>query len=74
MDTKKLFHAIVVMGMTAAAACSSGTPDPNQDASADTGGGGKDSGTDGTTKDVTTTPDTGGPDTGGDSATGWLGC
>jgi hypothetical protein len=69
MDTKKLFHAIVVMGMTAAAACSSSTPDPGQDASADTGGG-NDSGT----KDVTTTPDTGAKDTGGDGFTAWLGC
>ena len=69
MDAKKLFHAIVVMGMTAAAACSNAAPDPGQDASADTGGG-NDSGT----KDVVTTPDTCAPDNGGDSATAWLGC
>lgn len=71
MDTKKLFHAIVVIGMTTAAACTSSAPDPGQDASADTGGG-NDSGT---TKDVTTTPDTGtGQDASGDAVVGWLGC
>ena len=70
MDSKKLFHAIVVMGMTAAAACSSGTSEPQQDASADTG-----SGNDSSTKDVATA-DTGGGgnDAGGDGFVAWLGC
>jgi hypothetical protein len=72
METKKLFHAIVVMGMTAAAACSSSTPDPGQDAAAsndsstskDTGGG----------QDVTTNPDTGSSTDASTDVKGWLGC
>jgi hypothetical protein len=71
MDSKKLFHAIVVMGMTAASACSSGTTDPQADASADTGGGGNDSGGN---KDVAVADTGGGTDAGGDAVTGWLGC
>jgi hypothetical protein len=70
MDTKKLFHAIVVMGMTAAASCSSGTTEPPQDASTGADGS-KDSGG----KDALF-GDTGSTDasSGGDGFTGWLGC
>ena len=70
MDTKKLFHAIVVIGMTTAAACSSSTPDPGQDASADTGG----SNDSGGNKDVAVADTGGGTDAGGDAFVAWLGC
>jgi hypothetical protein len=75
MDTKKLFHAIVIMGMTSATACSSSTPDPGQDAAADTGGGtdsggGKDS----AVADTGSGNDSGGNKDAGDAAVGWLGC
>jgi hypothetical protein len=70
MDTKKLFHAIVVIGMTTAAACSSSSPNPGDDASADAS-----TGNDTGTKDVTTTPDTGGgKDATGDGFVAWIGC
>jgi len=71
--TKKLFHAIVVIGM-ATAACSSDSPAP-VDASSDDAMG-KDSGSIAdASKDVTTSPDTGmSPDAGGDAFVGWLGC
>ena len=70
MHSKKLFHAIVVMGMTTAAACSSGTTDPQQDASADTGSGNDSGGS----KDVAVADTGGGTDASSDAVHGWLGC
>lgn len=70
MDSKKLFNVIVVMGMTAAAACSSSAPDPGQDASADTGS----SNDSGGNKDVAVADTGGGTDAGGDGFVAWIGC
>ncbi len=65
--TKKLFHAIVVIGMaTAGSACSSGTTNPPQDAST-----GSDANNN---KDVAVADTGGGTDAGGDGMPAWLGC
>ncbi len=66
--TKKLFHAIVVLGMTSSLGCSNAAPpapDPDAASSSDSGG----------NMDSAAVADaSGGKDAGGDAFTGWLGC
>lgn len=70
--TKKLFHAIVVIGMATAAACSNGS-NPPVDAS--TGNDANNNSNDsGGTKDVAVADTGGGTDASSDGFTGWLGC
>ena len=69
--TKKLFHAIVVIGMAAGAACSSGTTEPPQDAST---GSDANKGDANNTKDVAVADTGGNPDASGDGMPAWLGC
>ena len=72
-STKKLFHAIVVIGMATASAACSDSSNPPQDAS--TGNDANSSNDTGGSKDVAVA-DTGGPgkDAGGDGMPAWLGC
>ncbi len=75
--TKKLFHAVVVIGMAATASCSSGSTTDPQDAASNDSSSSKDSSSSndsGSTKDVAVADTGGGTDAGGDGFTGWLGC